>query len=295
MSSKSGDSIQITRTYLDKLVVEGRIVGAVRPSTETTLFGKTVQTPIMTAALSHLQGGMAGLAKGAMGVGAFAQIGMGDNEELSKALATGANVIKIIKPYADPEEIFSRLRFAEEHGAVAVGMDVEHAVNVEDDTDSLVAGYQMKLPTLDELRRYIEATKLPFLIKGAYSAQDAVRAKELGCAGVIVSHHNGLLRWAVPHVLLLKEIRKAVGDDFAVIIDGGIADGFDAFKALALGASAVSVGRPLMLPYAEKGAAGVTETLQKMTAQLRAMMLRTGSPDVQHIDPAVVHEAPWLS
>ena len=67
MSSKSGDSIQITRTYLDKLVVEGRIVGAVRPSTETTLFGKTVQTPIMTAALSHLQGGMAGLAKGALG------------------------------------------------------------------------------------------------------------------------------------------------------------------------------------------------------------------------------------
>ena len=294
MNNKKGDSIQIARDYLDSLVVEGRIVGAVHPSTGTRLFGHETETPIMTAALSHLKRGMADFAKGAKDAGAFCQIGMGGNEELGQALSTGARLIKIIKPYADPEEIFSRLRFAEEHGAVAVGMDVEHAVNAEDDADSLVAGCQMKLPTLDELKSYVNATKLPFLIKGTMSVQDAVRAKELGCAGVILSHHNGLLRWAVPNVSLLPGIRKAVGNDFVLIIDGGIADGFDAFKALALGADAVSVGRPLIPPYDEKGATGVTETLNTMTNQLKAMMLRTGSPDVKHIDPSVIHEAPWL-
>ena len=279
MNNKKGDSIQIARDYLDSLVVEGRIVGAVHPSTGTRLFGHETETPIMTAALSHLKRGMADFAKGAKDAGAFCQIGMGDNEELGHTLSSGAKLIKIIKPYADPEEIFSRLRFAE-----------EHAVNVEDDADSLVAGCQMKLPTLDELRSYISATKLPFLIKGAMSVQDAVRAKELGCAGVILSHHNGLLRWAVPNVSLLPDIRKAVGNDFVLIIDGGIADGFDAFKALALGADAVSVGRALIPPYDEKGAAGVTETISSMTNQLKAMMLRTGSPDIRHIDPAVIHE-----
>ena len=294
MNNKKGDSIQIARDYLDSLVVEGRIVGAVHPDARTTLFGHEAETPIMTAALSHLKRGMADFAKGATEAGAFCQIGMGDNEELGHTLSSGAKLIKIIKPYADPEEIFSRLRFAEEHGTVAVGMDIEHAVNVEDDADSLVAGCQMKLPTLDELRSYISATKLPFLIKGAMSVQDAVRAKELGCAGVILSHHNGLLRWAVPNVSLLPDIRKAVGNDFVLIIDGGIADGFDAFKALALGADAVSVGRPLIPPYDEKGATGVTETLNTMTNQLKAMMLRTGSPDGKHIDPSVIHEAPWL-
>lgn len=294
MSNPEGDSIQIARSYLDSLVVEGRIVGAAHPDTKTTLLGQEVSTPIMTAALSHLKRGMVGFAQGAKDAGALCQIGMGDNQQLGEALATGARVIKIIKPYADQEEIFSRLRFAEENGAVAVGMDVEHAVNVEDDADSLVAGYQMKLPTIEELKSYIAATKLPFLIKGALSVQDAVRAKEIGCAGVILGHHNGLLRWAVPNVSLLKDIRRVVGKNFVLIIDGGIADGFDAFKALALGADAVSVGRALMQPYDEKGAAGVTEILNAMTNQLKAMMLRTGSFDVRHIDPSVIHEAPWI-
>ena len=294
MSNRKGDSIQIARSYLDSLVVEGRIVGAAHPDTKATLLGQEVSTPIMTAALSHLKRGMAGFAQGAKDAGALCQIGMGDNQQLGEALATGAKVIKIIKPYADQEEIFSRLRFAEENGAVAVGMDVEHAVNVEDDADSLVAGYQMKLPTIEELKSYIAATKLPFLIKGALSVQDAVRAKEIGCAGVILGHHNGLLRWAVPNVSLLKDIRRVVGKSFVLIIDGGIADGFDAFKALALGADAVSVGRALMQPYDEKGAAGVTEILNAMTNQLKAMMLRTGSFDVRHIDPSVIHEAPWI-
>ena len=294
MSNRKGDSIQIARSYLDSLVVEGRIVGAAHPDTKTTLLGQEVSTPIMTAALSHLKRGMAGFAQGAKDAGALCQIGMGDNQQLGEALATGAKVIKIIKPYADQEEIFSRLRFAEENGAVAVGMDVEHAVNVEDDADSLVAGYQMKLPTIEELKSYIAATKLPFLIKGTLSVQDAVRAKEIGCAGVILGHHNGLLRWAVPNVSLLKDIRRVVGKNFVLIIDGGIADGFDAFKALALGADAVSVGRALMQPYDEKGAAGVTEILNAMTNQLKAMMLRTGSFDVRHIDPSVIHEAPWI-
>ena len=294
MSDSRGDSIRIARAYLDSLVVEGRIIGAAHPDTKTTLLGQEVSTPIMTAALSHLKRGMAGYARGAKDAGTLCQIGMGDNQQLGAALATGAKVIKIIKPYADPEEIFTRLRFAEKNGAVAVGMDVEHAVNVEDDADSLVAGYQMKLPSMEELKSYVAATRLPFLIKGALSVQDAVRAKEIGCAGVILGHHNGLMRWAVPNVSLLKDIRKAVGQDFALIIDGGIADGFDAFKALALGADAVSVGRALMQPYDEKGAVVVTETLNAMTNQLKAMMLRTGSPDVKRIDPDVIHEAPWL-
>ena len=294
MSSMKGDSIRIARAYLDTLVVEGRIIGSVHPDARTTLLGQEVSTPIMTAALSHLKRGMTDFAKGAADAGALCQLGMGDNAQLGGALATGAKIIKIIKPYADPEEIFSRLRYAEEHGAAAVGMDVEHAVNADDDADSVVVGYPMKLPTLEELKGYVAATKLPFLIKGAFSAQDAVRAREIGCAGVILSHHNGLLRWAAPNVSLLPEIRRAVGKDFLLIIDGGIADGFDAFKALALGADAVSVGKALMGPYDEKGAAGVTETLTAMTNQLKAMMLRTGSPDVRHIDPSVIHEAPWL-
>ena len=288
------DSIQIARQYLDSLVVEGRIIGAEHPTSEVRVLGMTFDTPIMTGALSHLKRGMACLAEGAKMAGALCSVGMGDNSSLAEVLATGAKVIKVIKPYADPEEIFSRIRFAQEHGAVGVGMDVEHAVNTDDDADSIVVGCQMKLPSLQALKQYIHSTELPFFIKGALSVQDAVRAKELGCAGVILSHHNGLMRWAAPPYMLLPEIRKAVGEDFLLLADGGIEDGFDAFKALALGADLVCVGRALMPAYDERGPEGVAQVIRAMNGQLKAMLVRTGSPDPRHIDPSVIHEAPWL-
>jgi len=289
----SGDSIAINRRYLDSLLVEGRIVGAAHPSTKWRFLGHEFDMPITTGALSHLKPGMDRFAQGAKEAGALCFIGMGDCAEMERALATGAKIVKIIKPYADKEEILKRIACAEKNGAVAVGMDVEHAVNVRDDADSLVAGYQMKLPTLEELKEYIGASRLPFFIKGALSAKDAVTCKEIGCTGVILGHHNALMRWAAPPVMLLPEIRKAVGKDFALIVDGGIQDGFDAFKALALGADAVSVGRPLMQPLEDGGPEAMAQTMRAFNGELKAMMVRTGSPDLQHIDPTVIHPTGW--
>lgn len=283
-----GDSVRIARMYMDSLLVESRIVGAVRPDTAFRFLGETFEMPLMTAALSHLD--LVSMAEGAKQAGAPVSIGMGGNEEMGKVLATGAKVMKIIKPYAEEREILSRIEYAEANGALAVGMDVEHAVNVDDAEDSLVVGMQMKQPTLAELEKYIRSTKLPFFVKGVLSARDAVKCRDLGAAGVILSHHNGLLRFAVPPVMILPEIRKAVGHDLIVIADGGIESGFDAFKALARGADAVTVGKALMGPLKETGAEGVRDTLNKFAGQLRAMMIRTGIKDLKHMDPSVIHE-----
>ncbi len=283
-----GDSVQIARMYMDSLLVESRIVGAVKPDTTFRFLGETFSMPIVTAALSHLD--LVSMAEGARQAGACVSIGMGGNDELGKVLSTGAKVMKIIKPYADEKEIMSRIGYAEENGAVAVGMDVEHAVNADDAEDSVVVGLQMKQPTLAELERYIRSTKLPFFIKGALSAQDAIRCRDLGAAGVILSHHNGLMRYAVPPVMILPEIRKAVGRDLLLVADGGIESGFDAFKALARGADAVTMGKALMGPLKEKGPDGVRKTLRKACGQLQAMMIRTGTKDLKHMDPSVIHE-----
>jgi isopentenyl diphosphate isomerase/L-lactate dehydrogenase-like FMN-dependent dehydrogenase len=230
------------------------------------------------------------MAEGAKQAGACVSIGMGGNEEMGAVLKTGAKVMKIIKPYADEKEILSRIAYAEENSAIAVGMDVEHAVNTDDAEDSVVVGLPMKQPTLTELEKYIRATKLPFFIKGALSARDAVRCRDLGAAGLVLSHHNGLLKYAVPPVMILPEIRKAVGRDLILIADGGIESGFDAFKALARGADAVTMGKALMGPLKENGADGVRETLKKAAGQLQAMMIRTGTKDLKHMDPTVIHE-----
>lgn len=294
MKNPNADSIQIARKYLDSLVLEGRIFGAQHPSSKISVLGKEFETPIMTGALSHLKPGMAGFAAGAEQAGALCSVGMCTNEDFGKVLETGASVIRIIKPYADREEIFSRIRFAEENGAIGVGMDVEHAVNAEDDADSTVGPYAMKLPTKEELKEYVEATNLPFFFKGASSVQDALLAKEIGAAGIILSHHNGLMKWAIPPYAQLQEIRTAVGDDFLLIADGGIADGFDAFKVLAMGADLVCIGRPLIAPYNEKGSEGVAEVIFTMTKELKAAMVRTGTKDLDSKDPSVVKKAWWL-
>ena len=285
-SEAKGDSVQIAREYMDSLLVETRVVGAERPDTTFRFLGETFSTPVMTAALSHLD--LVSMAAGAKQAGACVSIGMGGNGEMGEILATGAKVMKIIKPYADEKEILSRLEYAEENGALAVGMDVEHAVNTDDAEDSVVMGLQMKQPTLAELEKYIRHTKLPFFIKGALSVQDALRCLDLGAAGLILSHHNGLTRFAVPPVMVLPEIRKAIGKDLLLIADGGIESGVDAFKALARGADAVTMGKALMGPLKENGADGVAETLRKATAQLQAMMIRTGTKDLKHMDPSVI-------
>lgn len=294
MNNPHANSDAIARKYLDSLVIEQRVLGAVTPSAKVTFLGREYETPIMTGALSHLKNGMAGYAEGARLAGAAACIGMGDNEVLGACLDTGASVVKIIKPYADRDEIFSRLRFAEEHGAIAVGMDSGHAIKPESPAFDTIVGSPMKLPTLDELKEYISSTKLPFFFKDILSVQDALLAREIGAAGVILSHHHDLMHWAVPPIFLLPEIRRAVGNDFILIADGGIEDGFDAFKALALGADMVCTGRALMEPYAKEGAHGVAAALRTMTDELLSMMYRTNAADVKSIDSSVIHEARWL-
>ena len=286
MKNEAEDSIRIAREYMDSLQVESRLLGAEEPSSAFEFLGEKFSTPIMTAALSHID--LKGMAEGTRSAGAAVSIGMGDNETLKSVLSTGAKVMKIIKPYANRNDIHDRIRFAEANGAIAVGIDIEHSLHADDPTPDNVFGLAMKLPSLNELRDFIQSTKLPFFIKGALSVQDAVKCVELGCAGVILSHHNGIMRCAVPPVRLLPKIREAVGYKLILIADGGMESGFDAFKALALGADAVTVGRPLMEPLKEKGPDGVREVIETMTKQLQVMMFRTASKDLKHIDPSVI-------
>ena len=294
MKNTNANSDKIARKYMDSLVVEERVLGAVVPDTKITFLGQEFDTPIMAGALSHLPKGMAMYAEGARLANACCFIGMGDNETFGECLDTGAKVIKIIKPYADREEIFSRLRYAEEHGALAVGLDGGHAIKSDSPEFDTIQGYPLKLPTLEELKEYIAATKLPFFLKDILSVRDAVLAKEIGAAGVIIGHHHDLMHWATPPVYLMREIREAVGDDFILIADGGIEDGFDAFKALAMGADVVCTGRALMPPYMTDGAEGIAKTIRTMNDELASMMFRTCSADVKSIDPSVIHEAWWL-
>ncbi|WP_163191821.1 alpha-hydroxy acid oxidase [Clostridium thermarum] len=289
--SKPWDSDQITREYFDSLLVEMRHIDAVKPSTKFELYGETFDTPIMMAALSHLnnirENGMVEMAKGAREANAVNWAGMGDEAEISAITATGARTINIIKPYADNDYIFRRIEHAERCGVLALGMDVDHAFRGNGKYD-VVLGEKMKPKSLTELKEFIKATKLPFIIKGVLSEQDAYKALEAGAKGIVVSHHHGIMNYAVPPLYILPKIAKVINHQIPIFVDCGIMSGIDVFKALALGADAVSVGRVIMEPLKNNGSEGVKNQIIKMTEELAGVMARTCSRDLKNIDPTVI-------
>lgn len=290
-ADRPGDANRITREYFDALLIEMRHICAVQPSTTLTLYGEQFSTPIMTAALSHLNDchpdGMVELARGAQAAHAVMWAGMGDEAEFAAIAATGARAIKIIKPYADDEVIFRKIAHAEASGALAVGMDVDHAFGGRGRPD-VVLGQAMAPKTTEQLRAYVKATKLPFVVKGVMGSRDALLCAEAGVRGVVVSHHHGILDYAMPPLMALPEVVRAVGQAMPVFVDCCVESGLDAFKALALGATAVSVGRALMGPLASGGGPAVRRAISEMTDQLAGAMARTCSADIRSIDGGVL-------
>jgi isopentenyl diphosphate isomerase/L-lactate dehydrogenase-like FMN-dependent dehydrogenase len=286
-----GDSNKITREYFDSLLLEMRLIDSDLPSLEFELFGSVFTTPVMSAALSHLDGthpgGMAELARGVAAAGAVMWAGMGDERELDKIIATGAKTIKIIKPYADESIIMRKIEHAENRGALAVGMDLDHAFSRKGGYDN-INGAEMRPKSITDIRHYARSTKLPFVIKGVLSVQDAVKCLEADISGIVVSHHHGIMDYAAPPLMVLPEIAEAVGGQIPIFIDCAIERGYDVFKALALGANAVCAGRALMGPLAMEGAAGVTKAIEEMSAELAYAMAMTGSPDILSIDSDTV-------
>lgn len=282
----------ITRDYFDSLLLETRYIDSVLPTTKMTLFGEQFDTPIMTAALSHLNtnaspNGMAVYAEGAKQSNAVHWMGMGEDEELEKVVATGARTIKIIKPHADNAEVFRKIEHAVSLGCLAVGMDTDHAFNSEGGYDN-VMGLPMKPKSSAELAEFVQAAKVPFIVKGVLSPRDAEKCAKVGCAGIVVSHHHGMVQYSVPPLMVMQDILSAVGKDVEVFIDCGIVSGMDAYKCLALGAKAVSVGRHLM-PLLKQGPEAVSQRINDMTAELAGIMARTGVKSLDDMDASIIH------
>lgn len=295
------DTNEITRRYLDSLLVEERLIDSVLPSGEVTLFGRSYATPIMTPAFSHLgtmgegrEPSLVEYARAAKEMGALNWVGMVTDEDLAEILRTGADTVRIIKPFADHEKIRSQIRAAEELGAAAVGIDIDHVYG-DDGRYDVVDGEQMGPISSGDLRDLAGSTALPFVVKGVLSASDARKCAACGAAGIVVSHHHGRMRSAVPPLLVLPEIRAAVaGTGTRIFVDCHIDDGVDAFKALALGADAVSLGRAILGPLKKEGVAGVLAKLRKSHAELLTMMGYAGIRSVGEMDPSVIHPVPSL-
>lgn len=293
--TRLSDANVITQKYMDSLLIEARYIDSVVADIDIEFLGDTFSMPVMTPAFSHL-GNYAGRENNGLEEYSLAAkecnilnfCGMMENDQFKRIADTGAKTIRIVKPYADNGKVKDQMQYAESVGAFGVGIDIDHIFGNEG--YDIVVGENMSFQTTDMLRSYAEMVKIPFVIKGVLSVSDAVKCAEIGAKAIIVSHHHGRIPYAVPPMMVLPEIRKALaGRDVKIIVDCGIASGADVFKALALGADAAAVGRS-MLPSLEKdGVKGVCSFIKRVGDELRYLMSCTGYTKVSDIDDSVIH------
>jgi isopentenyl diphosphate isomerase/L-lactate dehydrogenase-like FMN-dependent dehydrogenase len=146
-------------------------------------------------------------------------------------------------------------------------------------------------PTWDDVRWLLQQTTLPVWAKGVLHADDAVALRGAGVAGIVVSNHGGRSLDGAPASLdVLPEVRAALGPDFPLLFDGGVRSGADAFKALALGANAVGVGRLQLYALAVAGALGVAHMMTLLREELELCMALAGCAGVDQITRACLRQ-----
>jgi lactate 2-monooxygenase len=139
--------------------------------------------------------------------------------------------------------------------------------------------------TWERLEWLRDVTSLPIVLKGILHPEDAREARERGVDGIVVSNHGGRqIDGAIASLEALPAILEEAGEEMAVLLDSGIRSGADAFKALALGADAVLVGRPYLWGLALDGQTGVETVLRCLLAELDLTMALSGFTAVDQID-----------
>lgn len=297
----SGAGFRANMEALARYKVNMRTIhGARDPDTSLKLFGLTLRTPILAAPMTGTPYNMGGalterefigaIITGSRQAGSLGFSGDGADPAMYDSgvdaiTAEGGWGIPIIKPRAQGA-VIERIRRAEAAGAPAVGVDIDGAGLVT----MALKGQPVGPKTLDELKALVAATRLPFILKGIMTVDEAELAVEAGAAAIVVSNHGGRILDHTPGVAdVLPAITRAVGERIIVLADGGVRSGVDALKLLALGARAVLVGRPLVIGAFGGGAEGVRLILEQMTAELRQAMILTGCAGLSEIGPRLLY------
>jgi 4-hydroxymandelate oxidase len=295
----------------------------------TSLLGQEVSAPFFLAPTAYHRevhpGGERAMAAAAAGLGVLGIYSTLSSDSLEAIAGASGRGPRWFQLYLQPELAASRdlVRRAERAGYSAVvvtvdtpvlgsrdrqrrtGFGLERAVPIgngptvlspprgplwDGNAYTLEGAAKVTWKALDAVRR---ATSLPIVVKGVLRPEAARRAVDLGAKAVIVSNHGGRQLDLVPAALdALPGIVDAVGGKAEVYLDGGVRRGSDVLVALALGARAVGLGRPVLWALAVGGRAGVDRYLRLFGTELANSLLLLGRSSVRDVDRASVHPAP---
>lgn len=264
------------------------------PDTSFELFGKTFSAPIFIAPLGalamHYGKKHTDITYNNILVPAAAEYGIcaltGDGvdpavmQNAAKDMAAiGGIGIPTIKPW-NKEFVFEKLDLLNELNIFAAAMDVDGAGLPFLKAMNPNAGSK----SVEEMREIINYAKMPFMIKGIMTPNAALKAVEAGADAIVVSNHGGRVQGNTPSTAeVLPAIVDAVKGKTKIFVDGGIRSGVDVFKAIALGADAVLIGRPVVPFIYTAGAEGFKVYMDKIMGELKGTMTMCGTPTLKDI------------
>ena len=161
--TRLSDANEITARYMDSILIQERLIDSVLAETTTTLLGETFSSPVLTPAFSHLKNydgreltGLEEYSVAAKESNILNFVGMMENDQFEKIIATGAKTVRIVKPYADNAKVRDQFKFAEDAGAFGIGMDIDHIFGMTG--YDICVGEEMAAQTQDMLASYISAS-----------------------------------------------------------------------------------------------------------------------------------------
>lgn len=271
-----------------------------KPDTSVELLGKKMKAPIFAAPITGTTLNMGGkisereyitpVVEGCIETGIFPMVGdtavdsfLMDNLDVLKE--NDGQGIVFIKPWEN-HDIIKKIKLAEEAGAFAVGVDVDACGLV---TLSM-HGKTVVPKDVEALKELKAATKLPFIVKGIMTAEDALLAVQAGVDAIVVSNHGGRVLDCTPGAAdVLPAIAEAVKGKVTILVDGGVRSGVDVLKLIGLGADGVLIGRPFVTASFGGGKEGVEMYVNKVIGEFEATMRLTGCQSVSDIDGKVIY------
>lgn len=280
------------------------LVGKEAPDTSITLMGETLSMPVITApmgvhGLAHASAEL-GTARGTAAAGTLMTVSTAANKTIEE-IAAASSGPKWFQLYLQDDRALSRdlIRRAEGAGYKAIVFTIDaFAPGSSDETARLGFSFPPSLPLVnsgtarfkaslswDDVDFIKDTTDLPLILKGVLTPDVAEKAIKRGINGIQVSNHGGRQLDGVPAAIdALPAVASAVKGRVPVIMDSGIRRGTDVFKAIALGANVVALGRPVLYGLALGGAAGVESVYQHLQAELARTMMIAGAATVGEIN-----------
>ena len=268
--------------------------------TSLTVFGKTVDIPVFAAPVGAMQlhygdkyddlayNDILVSACAAAGIAAFT--GDGTNPAVMEGAASalkknGGCGVPTIKPW-NMELIREKMELVKAADPFAIAMDIDAAGLPFLQNMNPPAGSK----TVEQLKQIVAWAEKPFILKGIMTVAGARKALEAGAQGIVVSNHGGRVLDQCPSTAeVLPAIADAVGGKLTIFVDGGIRTGMDVFKALALGADAVLIGRPFVNMVYGGGAEGVKVFVDKLKAELADTMAMCGAHSLSEINRSMLY------